>query len=88
MRFQRPSTERSAAFRKSALSFCEELLNRIEVRGIGRQVEQLCASGLDRFTYPWHLVSAEIIQHDNVAWLKGRRQDLFDIGEEGIAMVQ
>jgi hypothetical protein len=31
-------------------------------------------------------VGAEIVQHDNVAWLRGRRQDLFDIDEEGIAV--
>jgi hypothetical protein len=29
---------------------------------------------------------AEIVQHDDVAWLEGRHEDLFDIGEEGIAV--
>jgi hypothetical protein len=31
-------------------------------------------------------VGAEIVQHDDVAWLEGRHEDLFDIGEEGIAV--
>ena len=50
------------------------------------EVKQLCAGGFDGFTYPRDLVGAEIIQHDDVAWLEGRRQDLFDIGEESIAV--
>jgi rubrerythrin len=49
-------------------------------------VKQFCACGFDRFTNPRHLVGAEIVQHDDVAWLEGRHQDLFDIGEEGIAV--
>ena len=73
-------------FSQQGFEFCEELLDRIEVRRIGWQVKQPCACGLDRFTYPLHLVGAEIIQHDDVTWLEGRRQNLFDIGEEGIAV--
>ena len=38
MRFQRLSNKRSAAFRNKALSFAKRLLDRIEVRRIGRQV--------------------------------------------------
>lgn len=40
MQLQNLSTNRSAAFRRSALSLGEELFDRIEVRGIGRQGEE------------------------------------------------
>jgi hypothetical protein len=31
-------------------------------------------------------VGAEIVQHDDVAWLEARREDLLDIGKERIAV--
>jgi hypothetical protein len=30
-------------------------------------------------------VSAEIVQHDDVAWLEARREGLLDVSKEGIA---
>ena len=49
MRLQRASTERSAAFCRSALG--EELLDRIEVGRIGRQMKQSCAGSLNGFMH-------------------------------------
>lgn len=51
MQLQKPSTDRSAAFRRSALSLGEELFDRIEVRGIERQVEEPSAGSLDALAY-------------------------------------
>jgi hypothetical protein len=85
MWFQSASTERSAAFRNKALSLAKRF-DRIEVRRIRRQIKQLCACGFDRFMYPGRLMGGEIVQHDDVTWREGRGQDLFDIGEEGVAV--
>jgi len=58
MAVHRASTERGAAFRKNALSFCEGLLNWVEIRGIRRQMEQRGASGLNGLPYGRAFVGA------------------------------
>jgi hypothetical protein len=75
-----------AGLAEQGFEFGEELLDRIEVGRIGRQVEQLCASGFDGLAHAWHLVGAEIVHHDDVAWRERRHEDLLDIGHKRIAV--
>ena len=73
-------------FTQQGFELGKELLDWIEVGRVGRQVEQRCARGLDGLAYAQHLVSAEIIQHDDVAWRKAGHEDLLDIGQERVAV--
>lgn len=60
----------------------EDLFDRIEIRTIGRQKDH---SGTDRTNGPASsiaLVAAEIVEHDDIASLKCRNQELLDIGLE------
>src|SRR5260370_21581940 len=64
----------------------EHLLDRIEVRTVGRQEEKPRA---DRANGPAHrmaLVAAEIVHDDNVARLERRHEELLDIGLEAFAI--
>src|SRR5260370_29572437 len=64
----------------------EHLLDRIEVRTVGRQEEKPRA---DRANGPAHrmaLVAAEIVHDDNVAGLERRQEELLDIGFEAFAV--
>ena len=57
----------------------EELLDRIEVGTVGRQVAQLGACGFDRFATRRPL-ACKVIHHHDIARLKDRDDELFDIG--------
>ena len=57
----------------------EELLDRIEVGTVGRQVAQLGACGFDRFADAGDLVACKVIHHHDIARLKDRDDELFDI---------
>ena len=86
MRFHVASRERSAAFRSRVLSLAKALLDRVEVGTIGRQKEQLGASSTDGTPDGLSLVTAEIVDDDNVARLERWHQELFDIGQEAFAV--
>jgi hypothetical protein len=61
IRSQRAGIEHSPAFRRWAFSFCEGLLDRIEIGGIGRKQPQHRACGLDGLAHASHLVGGEIV---------------------------
>jgi hypothetical protein len=61
-------------------------LDRVEVRTIGRQVEEAGTAGFDGLTHALDLVRPEIVQHHDVALAQGRRQRLLDVGEEARAV--
>src|SRR5215471_19378710 len=65
---------------QESLELGEQLLDRIEVRRIGRQVAQLSAGGFDRFPYAGDLVARQVVENDDVAGLERRNQHLADIG--------
>jgi hypothetical protein len=73
-------------FAEQGLEFGEDLLDRIEVGTVGRQEEQLGADGPYRAPNGSAFVAAEIIDDDDVAWLKGRNQELLDIGQEALTI--
>lgn len=58
------------------------LLDRIEVRAVGRQIAQFCARGLDGGADRNALVRTEIVHHNDVAGCERGDQHLFDIGQE------
>lgn len=68
------------------LELGEGLLDRVEIGTVGRQIDQVRAARLDRLAHAGDLVAAEIIHDDKVAWSKGRREHLFDIGSEDVAV--
>ena len=68
------------------LQFGEGLLNRIEIGAVGRQVDKPGAARLDGFAHASHLVRAEVVHDDDVTGHEGRGQDLFDVGEEHLAV--
>lgn len=68
------------------LELGESVLDRVQVRTVGRQIEELGARGLDRFAHAFDLVRAEIVEHDDVARTQLGRQGLLDIGQEARAV--
>lgn len=62
------------------------MFDRVQVWGIGRQVAQLRARCFDCASNVIAFVSAEIVQHDDIARLEGWDEDLVDIGLEPFAV--
>jgi hypothetical protein len=49
------------AFTKEALDLGEGFFDRVEVRGVGRQVQQLTTSPFDNLSYPLSFMSAQVV---------------------------
>src|SRR6201988_5126441 len=64
------------------LQFAEGHLDGIEVRRVGRQINQCCPRRFDRLSDAGHLVDRQIVHHDNLAALEGRNKILFHISKE------
>src|SRR3954452_9846116 len=64
------------------LELGEKLLDRVESRGIGRQVKHTGPHRPDRLLDPGHLVRGEVVHRDPVARLQRRCQHLLDVGAE------
>ena len=58
----------------------EELLDRVQVGGVRRQIDNLGALRLDGLADSVDLVRREVIHNHDVARPKGQRQHLLDIG--------
>jgi hypothetical protein len=71
---------------QQGFEFCEDLLDRVEVRRIARQEEQLGTDGADQLTDGTAFVAAEIVHDDNVTGGQGGQQELLDIGAEAGAV--
>ena len=67
--------------------FGEHLLDGIEVGAVGRQEEQMRALGPDRGACGLALVTAEIVQNDDVARRERRGQDPLDVEQEQFALI-
>ncbi|OPY95441.1 hypothetical protein A5906_08370 [Bradyrhizobium sacchari] len=86
-RFQVASTVRPVAFRRRVFEPGKSLLDRIEVETIGRQAEQLCASGgANGAPDGLSFVTAGVADDDNVAGLERWHQHLLDLGQEAFAV--
>ena len=63
--------------------FGKDLLDRIEIWAVGWQEEQMCSLGADGVAGRSALVTAEVVENDDVALCQSGRQHLLDIeGEE------
>jgi hypothetical protein len=66
--------------------FGEGQFNRVQIRTVGWQVEQLGAARLDRLANAGNLVRAQIVHDDDIATGQRRRQHLLDIGKERLSI--
>ena len=64
----------------------EGLLDRIEVRGIWRQVPEPGASGADHLPDRLRLVAAEIVENNDIAWVQSWQEKVLDIGSEAFSI--
>jgi hypothetical protein len=64
----------------------EDLLDRIEVRRVGRQEREPGAGRKDRGPYRPGTMAAEVVEDDNVAGTQLGHQELLDIGAEDSAI--
>ena len=71
---------------QAGFEFGKDLLDGIEVRAVGGQIEQVRASRLDRLAHPGHFMTGQIVQDDAVARLECGGEHLFNIGDEARAI--
>ena len=64
----------------------EELLDRVQIGRVFRQVEEPGAGGTDGAAHGAGLVRAKIVHDDDVAVPQGRDQNLLDVEKEGFAV--
>ena len=64
----------------------EELLDRVEIGAVGRQIAQFGAGRFDRLLDAGDLVAGEIVHHDDVAGAERWNQTLLHIGAEARAI--
>lgn len=64
----------------------EGLLDRIEVRRVGRQVPKPGAGGLDHLPDGRRFMTSQIVHDDDVAWLQHGDELLFYIGAKALAV--
>ena len=57
----------------------EEMLDRIEVRGVGGQVKQLALSVLNQFSHLMVVVDGEVIHDDDLSSFECRYKRVFDV---------
>lgn len=71
---------------QEVLDLGEDLLDRVQVRRVFRQEEELGAGGADELAYGFGSVTAEIVHDYDVAGMKCGDEDLFDIGPEALTV--
>jgi hypothetical protein len=62
------------------------LLDGIQIRRVGRQIEKLCVAGLNQLAYPRHLMRRQVVHHHDVARLELGAQNLFHIRAKDLAV--
>ena len=67
---------------KEGLQFRERLLDRIEVRTVGREKPELRADPLKCRVDAGLFVHGQVVEHDDVAGPQGRREHVLDVGED------
>src|SRR5215213_4443335 len=72
----------STRFSQIALELAEGLLYGIEVRRIGRQVDELASPPFDQFFNPLPLVGAQVVHHHYLTPLKRGAQNILQVGLE------
>src|SRR3712207_3884768 len=86
---QRQTDRLDQGFFRPGLSFTHEpldlregLLNRVEIRRVGWQVDELATSLLDQLSYPLSLVGAQVVHHNHLTLTQCGSQDLLHISFE------
>src|SRR5215831_5566095 len=74
---------RAARLRQQVFEFGKHLFNRIEIRRIFRQEEQLGAGGTDSGADIGALVALKVVEDDHVAGTQGGCENLLDVSQEG-----
>jgi hypothetical protein len=74
-----------ACFAQERLELGNELLDWIEIRAVGRQIQQARSDASDRLLNARHLVSGKVVEHDHITLREGRSQHLLDIGPKDLA---
>src|SRR6202051_2606195 len=69
---------------QEVLDLGEDLLDRVQVRRVFRQEEELGAGRANELAYGFGFMTAEIVHDDDVAGAKRGDEDLFDIGPEAL----
>src|SRR4051812_8351113 len=65
---------------------CEELLDGVQVRRVGWQIQQARARCLDRFLHAFHFVDRKIVHQNRLPRLEFRRQHLLDVNPERVTV--
>jgi len=68
------------------IEFGEDLLDRIEIGTVGRQEEQMGCHGPDGVAGGLAVVTAEVVDNDDLALCQGGRQHFLDIEHEELAV--
>ncbi len=71
---------------EQSLQLGEDLLDRIEVRAVGRKVEQLGPDRLDGLGHARHLVGLQVVEDDGVARSEHGHERVVDVGSEACAV--
>jgi hypothetical protein len=66
--------------------FGEDLLDRIEVRAIGRQEDAVGASGADSLASRFSFVAAIVVENKDLARCEGRGQHVLDVQREELTI--
>ena len=82
---QMVSTERGG-LAQEVFDLGDDLLDRVQVRRVFRQEEELGAGGANELAHGFGFVAAEIVHDDDVAGMKRGSEDLLDIGPEALAI--
>lgn len=86
MAFQSDSTAARSRPSQPPFEFGEDLLDRIEVGTVGRQVAQQGACLFDGLFHAPDLVRGEVVHNDDVAPSQLRSQHLLHLGHEGLGV--
>lgn len=73
-------------FAQEELELGEDLLDRIEVRRVGREEQQPCSDRTDRLADGSTLVTAEVVHVDDVAGIERWHEELHDPGGEALTI--
>lgn len=81
---ERPQGVNRAASRRAnnRLQFGKAEFDWVEVRTVGREIEEGRAGALDQASHAGDFVRAEVVGDDEIAGHERRHEDLFDVGEE------
>ena len=77
------------SFRRLSLQgfeFSEDLFDWVDVGRVGRQEQQVGFGRSDRGSNSFALVTAKVVQDDDVAWFERRHENLFDVFPEAFSV--